>query len=85
LDGTLPALKEQGLEIMVGLVLAGMILGATAAGVWLLTGGSLLLAVALYGLLAGLCMLVAAMAVYLASGRREIGEIVDAEGLRVTR
>jgi hypothetical protein len=70
---------------MVGLVLTGMILGATAAGVWLLTGGSLLLAVAFYGLLAGLCILVAAMAVYLASGRREIGEIVDADGLRVTR
>jgi hypothetical protein len=70
---------------MVGLVLIGMIVGGTAAGVWLLTGGSLLLAVALYGLLAGLCILVAAIAVYLASGRREIGATVDADGLRATR
>lgn len=61
--------------MMVGLVLAGMLIGAMAAAVWIGTGGSLLLAFALYGIVAALFVVIGAGAAYLAAARRGLASV----------
>ena len=43
--------------MMIGLVLAGVALGAASGGVWILAGGSILVAFALYSLVGTLVVL----------------------------
>jgi hypothetical protein len=57
-------------QMLLGLLLAGMALGAVAAGTWGLAGGSLLIALALYSLVATLFVLGAAVLTFLLSLRR---------------
>ena len=57
-----------------GLVMAGMGLGAVAAGVWIVTGGSLLIAFAIYSLVATAFVLGAAIVSFLFS---ELPEAVE--------
>lgn len=53
--------------MFLGFLMAGMGLGAVAAGVWLVSGGSLLVALALYSLVAVTFILCAACAAFFLS------------------
>jgi hypothetical protein len=67
--------------MLLGLLLAGMCLGAFAAGTWIATGGSVLVALALYAIVGTGSMLLAAVAVHLLSGFRMTDETAAPEPL----
>ena len=57
--------------MFIGFVLMGMAFGAAAAGAWILTGGSILIAIALYSVVGTLFGLGTAVLLVLISERRE--------------
>jgi hypothetical protein len=68
--------------VFLGLLLAGMALGAATAAIWLLAGGSMLLAVALYGLVATTFIIGAALVTFWLSERKSEASSATAEALR---
>jgi hypothetical protein len=56
--------------MVLGLLLFGMMFGAAAAGAWVIAGGSLLIAVVIYGLAGTMFMFGAALLSFLLAERR---------------
>lgn len=71
----------RGVRMFLGLLIGGMGLGAVAAGVWIASGGSLLIGLALYSLVATAFVLATAMISFLLSERRAIAD-TDAPEVR---
>ena len=70
--------------MFIGFVLIGMAFGAAAAGFWILTGGSILVAMALCSFVGTLSALGTAVLLVLISKRRESGEESLAWALQTT-
>jgi hypothetical protein len=67
--------------MFLGLLFVAMAIGAAAAGAWLYAGGSVLLAVAIYSIVATFFVLVMALLSFLIVGRRTDRVCWQAESL----